>query len=83
MQVILNIIEKQKVKEQLVKQGSIPVSLELMKTKDSSMLLVAAQLLCHLSGVEEYVDILVKNGAIPILVKLWEESTDAEVSHSL
>ncbi len=68
------------VKKQLVKEGSIPVSLELLKAKEyQSMLLVAAQLLCHLSGVLEYVSILVDNGAIPVLVKLWEDSSDAEV----
>ena len=70
------------VKEQLVKCGAIPVSLELLKAKEPNLLLVAAQVLCYLSGVPEYVVILVDKGAIPILVQLWEESNDAEVGQS-
>ncbi|XP_038070212.1 ankyrin and armadillo repeat-containing protein-like isoform X2 [Patiria miniata] len=76
---LLNIIQSQTVKEQIVKHGGILTSLELLKSDSRELILAGATMLCHLSKVQEYVDPLVNNGAIAALIKIWQTSSDQEI----
>ncbi|XP_033626712.1 ankyrin and armadillo repeat-containing protein-like [Asterias rubens] len=77
--VLLNIIQSQKAKEQIVKESGIPMSLELFKSTSRELILAGAKMLCHLSKVREYVDPMVQHGAIPVLIKIWQTSSDQDL----
>ena len=77
--VLLNIIQSQKAKEQIVKNGGIPMSLEMFKTSSRELILAGAKMLCHLSKVQEYVDPMVQHGAIPALIQIWQTSSDQDL----
>ncbi|KAJ8042218.1 Ankyrin and armadillo repeat-containing protein [Holothuria leucospilota] len=76
---MLNIIEQDAVKEQIVKSEGIPVALKMLDTKDKDLLLVSSTLLCYLASVKCYVDQLVTNGAITAMIKLWQHCNDINV----
>ncbi|XP_071957415.1 ankyrin and armadillo repeat-containing protein-like isoform X2 [Antedon mediterranea] len=81
-QVLLNLLSMQIVKDQFVKTGGIPISLDILKgKKDASkeLMLITAVLLCRLSVEKEFVDLFERNGAFEILIKLCQTSNDSEI----
>eukprot|EP00057_Strongylocentrotus_purpuratus_P001221 XP_001196796.1 PREDICTED: ankyrin and armadillo repeat-containing protein isoform X1 [Strongylocentrotus purpuratus] len=77
--ILLNIIEAKVVKEQIVKAAGIPTALKMITNPDREIVYASSCILCHLSMVKEYIDSMVQNGAIPILVKLWQSSNDTDI----
>ncbi|XP_041454687.1 ankyrin and armadillo repeat-containing protein-like isoform X2 [Lytechinus variegatus] len=77
--ILLNIIQAEVVKEQIVKAAGIPTALKMITSTDREMVYASSCILCHLSMVKDYIDSMVQNGAIPIMVKLWQTCTDTEI----
>ncbi|XP_045192048.2 ankyrin and armadillo repeat-containing protein-like [Mercenaria mercenaria] len=78
-QVLLNIMEKQEVKEQIFSTGGIPAFVRLLKSQSSLTVQLSAQILKELAKVKEYADNMVQNNAIPSLLKVMQSAYDNEV----
>ena len=77
--VLMNMIEKDEVKQQIVASGGIPGLVRLFKSKTNFAIQLAAQILKELCVVKEYCDQAAQNGAIPALVKVIQDLNDPEV----
>ncbi|XP_052818748.1 ankyrin and armadillo repeat-containing protein-like [Mya arenaria] len=78
-QVLLNILEKQEVKEQLFSSGGIPAFVRLLKSQNNMTIQLSAQILKELATIKEYADNMVQNNAIPNLLKAMQTVNDHEV----
>lgn len=78
-QVLLNIMEKQEVKEQIFSTGGIPAFVRLLKSQNSLTVQLSAQILKELATVKEYADNMVQNNAIPSLLKVMQSAYENEV----
>lgn len=78
-QVLLNIMEKQEVKEQIFSTGGIPAFIKLLKSQSSLTVQLSAQILKELAKLKEYADNMVQNQALPALLKVIQGSHENEV----
>lgn len=79
LNVLINILEKQEVKEQVHSSGGIPAFVKLLKSTNSMTVQLSAQILKELATVREYADNMVQNNAIQGLLKVMQTSHDNEV----
>ncbi|KAH3714686.1 ankyrin and armadillo repeat-containing protein-like [Dreissena polymorpha] len=77
--VLLNILQKQEVKEQLFSSGGIPAFVRLLKSSCNTAIQLSAQILKEMATLKEYADNMVQNSAIPSLLKVMQTVKEQEV----
>ncbi|XP_019638364.1 PREDICTED: ankyrin and armadillo repeat-containing protein-like [Branchiostoma belcheri] len=77
--VLVNIIENDRVKQQVLKGGGIPPSVKLLKTENKGLLFPLLIVLKELCKEKQYADPVVANGAIPAIVKVCQTVNDNDV----
>ena len=78
-QTLLNMIERQEVKEQIFSSGGISAFVRLLKSTNNMAVQLSAKILKELAKVKEYADNMVQNSAIPGLLKVLQSIPDQEV----
>lgn len=79
LQVLLNMIEKQEVREQIFSSGGIPAFVRLLKSQNNMTIQLSAQTLKEMASIKEYADNMVQNNAIPGLLKVMQTVNDHAV----
>lgn len=79
LSVLLNILEKQEVKEQVFSSGGIPAFVKLLKSNNHTTVRLSARILKELATIKEYADNMVQNNIIPGLLKVMQTISNVEV----
>jgi len=77
--VLLNILEKHEVKEQVFSSGGIPAFIKLLKSNSKTTVQLSARILKELATVKEYADSMVHNNILPALLKVMQTIPEPEV----
>jgi len=76
---LVNMLQMQEVREQIVSSGGIPAFIKLLKSNNNTAIQLSAQILKELAKVKEYADSMVQNSAIQNLLKVMQTVTATEV----
>lgn len=78
LSVLLNILEKHEVKEQVFSSGGIPAFVKLLKSNQCQTVRLAAKILKELATIKEYADNMVQNNVLAGLLKVMQSIPDIE-----
>ncbi|XP_071174964.1 ankyrin and armadillo repeat-containing protein-like [Mytilus edulis] len=76
---LLNIIERNEVKEQIASSGGIPVFIKLLKSNNHFVVQLAAEILRELAPIPAFAEPITQNNGIPSLVKVLQTIHNPEV----
>ncbi|KAK7114038.1 hypothetical protein V1264_000165 [Littorina saxatilis] len=79
LQLLLNVVQRPEVQEQLVSSGGIPALVKLLKSQDNFVVQLSATAVRELATCADYSEMLMQNGAIPALHKVLQTIHDPEV----
>ncbi|KAL8590568.1 hypothetical protein ACOMHN_011004 [Nucella lapillus] len=79
LQLLLNVLGKGEVQEQLVSSGGVPAFIKLLKSSDSYIIQLAATVIRDLAQNADFSELLMQSGAIPALHRVLQTVHDPEV----
>ena len=78
-QALLNIIERQEIKEQVASSGGIPVFIRLLKSTNHHLIQLSGEILKEMATMQEFAEMETQNNAIPSLIKVLQTIHNPEV----
>lgn len=78
-QTLLNIIEREEVKEQVLSSGGIPTFIKLLKSTNHFLIQLSAEILKEMATVTDYAEAISQNNGIQSLIKVLQTIHNPEV----